>query len=106
MKPSSLSFLAFALASTVLTALPASTPANAQDLQRGETVLERRRPEVEQLGVRAGAFRILPRIETGLTYESNVFATKTNRQDDFIWVTQPRLDVRSDLNNHALNFSA
>jgi len=106
MKPSSLSFLALALASTVLSALPASVPANAQELQRGETVLERRRPEVEQLGVRAGAFRILPRLETGLTYESNVFATENNRQNDTIWVTQPRVDVRSDFNNHALNFSA
>ena len=106
MKPSSLSFLALALASTVLTALPASKPANAQELQRGETVLERRRAEVEQLGVRAGSFTILPRLETGVTYESNVFATENNTKDDFIWVTQPRVDVRSDFNNHALNFSA
>ncbi|MBP2311093.1 outer membrane beta-barrel protein [Azospirillum soli] len=105
MKPSSLSILALALTSTVLTALPASVPANAQELQRGETVLERRRPEVEQLGVRAGSFRILPRIETGFTHESNVFATENNKRDDTIWVTAPRLDVRSDFNNHALNFS-
>lgn len=105
MKSSSLSTLALALTSTVLTALPASVPANAQELQRGETVLERRRPEVEQLGVRAGSFRILPRIETGFTHESNVFATENNTRDDTIWVTAPRLDVRSDFNNHALNFS-
>ena len=106
MKPSVLSFPALALASTVLTALPASAPANAQDLQRGETVLERRRPEVEQLGIRAGGFRILPRLETGATYESNVFATENNRESDYIWVVLPRLDVRSDFNSHALNFSA
>ncbi len=106
MKPSSLPFLALALASTVLTALPAAKPVSAQELQRGESVLERRRPEVEQLGIRAGSFRILPRIETGVTYESNVFATENNTRDDFIWVTQPRVDVRSDFNNHALNFSA
>ncbi|MBP2294784.1 outer membrane beta-barrel protein [Azospirillum rugosum] len=106
MKPSSLSFLALALASTVLTTLPASKPANAQELQRGETVLERRRPEVEQLGIRLGSFRVLPRLETGVTYESNVFATENNTKSDAIWVTQPRVDVRSDFNNHALNFSA
>ncbi|WP_448206668.1 outer membrane beta-barrel protein [Azospirillum sp. sgz302134] len=106
MKSSSLSFLALALASSFLTTLAASKPVNAQELQRGETVLERRRPEVEQLGVRAGAFRILPRLETGLTYESNVFATENNTKDDYIWVIQPRVDVRSDFNNHALNFSA
>lgn len=106
MKPSSLSFLALALASTVLMALPAAKPVSAQELQRGETVLERRRPEVEQLGIRAGSFRILPRLETGVTYESNVFATENDTRDDFIWVVQPRVDVRSDFNNHALNFSA
>lgn len=106
MKPSSLSFLALALASTVLTTLPASKPANAQELQRGETVLERRRPEVEQLGIRLGSFNVLPRLETGVTYESNVFATENNAKGDAIWVTQPRVDVRSDFNNHALNFSA
>ncbi len=106
MKPSFLSFLALALASTVLTALPAAKPVSAQELQRGESVLERRRPEVEQLGIRAGSFRILPRLETGVTYESNVFATESNTRDDFIWVIQPSVDVRSDFNNHALNFSA
>ncbi|WP_207459336.1 outer membrane beta-barrel protein [Azospirillum sp. SYSU D00513] len=99
MKPSSLSVLAIALASTVLTALPAS----AQELQRGETVLERPRPEVEQLGVRAGSFLLLPRIETGLTYDSNVFATDRNTRDDFIAVVRPQLNVRSDFNNHAVN---
>ena len=99
MKPSSLSVLALALASTVLTALPAS----AQELQRGETVLERPRPEVEQLGVRAGSFLLLPRVETGLTYDSNVFATAEDERDDFIAVIRPQLNVRSDFNNHALN---
>lgn len=106
MKPSSLSFLALALATTVLSALPASAPANAQDLQRGETVLERRRPEVEQLGIRAGSFLILPRIETGVTYDSNALATENNPEHDYIWVTRPRVDVRSNFSNHALNFSA
>ena len=102
MKPSSLSVLALALASTVLTALPAS----AQQLERGETVLERPRPEVEQLGLRAGAFRILPRIEAGVTYDSNVFATESNEKDDLVYVVRPSLAVRSDFNRHALNFRA
>lgn len=106
MKPSSLSFLTLALASTVLTALSAIRPASAQDLERGETVLQRPRPEVGQLGIQAGSFTILPRLETGLTYDSNVYATKNNAKDDFIWVTRPNLDVRSNFNNNALNFSA
>ncbi|AWK86575.1 outer membrane beta-barrel protein [Azospirillum thermophilum] len=106
MKSSTLSVLALALATTGLSSLPGAAPASAQDLQRGETVLERRRPEVEQLGIRAGSFNILPRLETGVTYDSNVFATSSNRRDDYIWVVRPRLDIRSDFSSHALNFSA
>ncbi len=103
MKTSTLSVLALAFAATGLTSLPAAAQ---DDLQRGETVLERRRPEVEQLGIRAGSFRFLPRLETGAIYDSNVFATDSNRKHDFIWTIQPRLDIKSDFSEHALNFSA
>ncbi|MCG5243570.1 outer membrane beta-barrel protein [Azospirillum doebereinerae] len=103
MKISTLSVLALALASTGLTSLPAVAQ---DDLQRGETVLERRRPELEQLGIRAGSFRFLPRLEAGAIYDTNVFASDANKQDDIIWTVQPRLDIRSDFSAHALNFSA
>ncbi|MBP2302309.1 outer membrane beta-barrel protein [Azospirillum picis] len=103
MKTSTLSLFALALASTGLTSLPAAAQ---DDLQRGETVLERRRPEVEQLGLRAGSFLFLPRLEAGTTYDSNVYATRDNHEDDFIWTVRPRLDIKSDFSAHALNFSA
>lgn len=94
------------LAVSALAVACVTAAASAQDLERGETVLTRPRPEVEQLGVRAGGFRILPRMEVGGTYDSNVFATDTATKDDFITVIRPELDVRSDWNNHALNFRA
>jgi hypothetical protein len=100
MKNTSLSILALASVATALTSLPAS----AQELERGETVLQRRRPEVEQLGVRAGSFLILPRIEAGETYDSNVFLTERNTESDWLFVAKPSLNVRSDFSNHALNF--
>lgn len=103
MKTSTLTILALALASTGLTSLPAAAQ---DDLQRGETVLERRRPEIEQLGIRAGSFRVLPRLEAGATYDSNVYATKDNHKDDMVWTVRPRLDIKSDFSAHALNFSA
>lgn len=106
MKLSPLSPLALAMATGVFATLPAALPASAQQLERGATVLERPRPEVEQLGMRAGSFRVLPRIETGLTYDSNVLATERNAEDDFIWVTRPEIEVRSDFGRHALNFTA
>lgn len=94
------------LAVSALAAVCVTAAASAQDLVRGETVLTRPRPEVEQLGIRAGGFRVLPRLEAGGTYDSNVFATDTATKDDFITVIRPELDVRSDWNNHALNFRA
>ncbi|HYG88074.1 MAG TPA: outer membrane beta-barrel protein [Azospirillum sp.] len=100
MKKTSLSILALASVATALTSLPAS----AQELERGETILQRRRPEVEQLGVRAGAFLILPRVEAGVAYDSNVFLTENNTEGDWLYVIRPSLDVRSDFANHALNF--
>ncbi|AWU93042.1 outer membrane beta-barrel protein [Azospirillum ramasamyi] len=103
MKTSTFSILALALASTGLTSLPAAAQ---DDLQRGETVLERRRPEVEQLGLRAGSFLFLPRVEAGATYDTNVFATRDDHKDDVIWTVRPRVDIRSDFATHALNFSA
>ncbi|HEY0832554.1 MAG TPA: outer membrane beta-barrel protein [Azospirillum sp.] len=101
MKHTSLSIFALAV-----TAAGLAAPAVAQDLQRGETVLERRRPEVEQLGARVGGFNILPRAEVGTTYDSNVFATQNNTEHDFIFVARPQVNVRSDWNNHALNLTA
>ncbi|HYH39351.1 MAG TPA: outer membrane beta-barrel protein [Azospirillum sp.] len=102
MKHTSLSILALASMATALTGMPAS----AQELERGETVLQRRRPEVEQLGVRAGSFNFLPRLEVGETYDSNVFLTDNNTRSDWVFVVRPSLDIRSDFTNHALNFSA
>jgi len=102
MKNTSLSIVALASVASALTAMPAS----AQELQRGETVLQRPRPEVEQLGVRAGSFVFLPRLEVGETYDSNVFLTENNTQSDWVFVARPSLDVRSDFSSHALNFSA
>ncbi len=94
------------LAVSALAAVCVTTAVSAQDLERGETVLTRPRPEVEQLGIRAGGFRVLPRMEIGGTYDSNVFATDSRVKDDFITVIRPELAVRSDWNNHALNFTA
>jgi hypothetical protein len=102
MKNTSLSILALASVATALTGMPAT----AQELERGETVLQRRRPEVEQLGVRAGSFLILPRIEAGETYDSNVFLTESNTKGDWTFVTRPSLDIRSDFSSHALNLHA
>jgi len=80
--------------------------ARAQDPRRGETVTERKRPELDPLGIRMGAFRFFPRMALAESYDDNIFATDTGEIDDYITVISPALQLRSGWNNHALNFFA
>lgn len=88
-----------------LAGLPAGT-ALSQDLQRGQTVLERARPETEPLGVRSGPITVLPQVETGMTYDDNIFATQSGKTGDFIWTVQPQIRANWDLGRHSLNLMA
>jgi hypothetical protein len=64
-------------------------------LERGTTVAQRPRPELDPLGLRFGNWFLFPRIELDEAYNDNVFATKGNRKDDFITVVTPNLELRS-----------
>lgn len=70
------------------------------------TVEERRRPQFDPLGIRAGGFLIYPRLQLGLEYDSNVFASENNEKDDFGLLIRPGLNINSQWSRHALNFSA
>lgn len=83
-----------------------STTVIAQELRRGASVLERPKPELDPLGVRAGSFLIFPKIELGTTYDDNVFATENNKEGDFLFQVLPTVTVQSDFSRHALKFSA
>lgn len=75
-------------------------------MPRGATVAERPRPDYDPIGVRLGGFLLFPDLSVSESYNSNIFATDTNKRDDFITTIEPSLDLRSDWNNHALNFHA
>ena len=75
-------------------------------LDRGETVTNRSRPELDPLGMRAGSFLIYPRLGLQETYNDNIFAAESDEQDDFITLIRPQLDVRSDWTNHAVDLRA
>ena len=75
-------------------------------LDRGETVTNRSRPELDPLGMRAGSFLIYPRLGLQETYNDNIFAVESDEQDDFITLVRPQLDVRSDWTNHAVDLRA
>src|SRR6266699_1072721 len=53
-------------------------------LERGQSVVERPRPEYDPLGIRFGSFFLYPRAELDEVYNDNVFATKTGTKSDFI----------------------
>jgi hypothetical protein len=75
-------------------------------LQRGQSVTERPRPELDPLGVHAGSFFIYPRVELDQVYNDNIYASSSGRIDDFITVLSPSVDVKSNWSNHALNAEA
>jgi hypothetical protein len=83
-----------------------STTVIAQELRRGASILERPKPELDPLGVRAGSFLIFPKIELGTSYDDNVFATENNKEGDFLFQVLPTVTVQSDFSRHALKFSA
>jgi len=100
-------------------AFTVSTTASAQENQplvrtgpeataaasRGETVTTRARPELDPLGVRLGSFLVYPKLATDMTWNDNVFATRSNTDSDAVFDIMPELSVQSDWANHALNFS-
>jgi len=86
------------------TASASAQQATEDDLKRGQTVLERPRPELEPLGIRAGSFLIYPRIEAASIYDDNVFAEEDNTESDVLFQVRPDVTVQSDFNNHLLRF--
>jgi hypothetical protein len=94
-----------------------STTVIAQELKRGASILDRPKPELDPLGVRAGSFLIFPKVEVGTTYDDNVFATddkglnlagqqvKVEQEGDFLFQVLPTVTVQSDFSRHQLSFS-
>ena len=80
-------------------------PAQAQEVQRGVTVTDRPRPELEPLGIRVGGFLFYPDISVSERYNDNIFSTNSGENDDFIPSIVPGSALKSNWNRHALNFS-
>ncbi len=89
---------------------PPATPQEQMDTQPepGEldTVTSRKRPEYDPLGVRLGGFFLYPQAEITEYYRDNIFYRDGNEESDFVTVVSPELLLKSNWNNHALNFSA
>jgi hypothetical protein len=67
-------------------------------------VTARPRPDYDPLGIRAGGFLIYPHTSVDASYNSNVFATKDDVKDDFIFNFLPGLLVRSNFPRHSITW--
>src|SRR5690554_3447220 len=90
----------------MLMSVGASAWAQEVDLERerdrGVPVYARQRPEVDPIGVRAGAFMIYPRAGLSGLYDDNIYATRNDREADFITTLNPGVRVESNWSNHRL----
>jgi len=59
-------------------------------------------------GYYVGSLRFLPKLLLSESYNDNIYATKSGKVSDYITLTQPSLDIRSDWEKHSvrLNFGA
>jgi hypothetical protein len=78
----------------------------APEPERNVTVEQRRRPQFDPLGIRAGGFLVFPQLSVGGEYDSNVFAAEDNEDDDYGLLIRPRITMNSQWSRHALNLSA
>jgi len=62
-------------------------------------------PTTEELGIPLGSFRLYPTLDVRAGYDTNVFASSAGQQTGSAYeAISPSLQVRSDWNNHMLNF--
>lgn len=100
-------WLALGIGSNVVFALAVGAGAlRAQEVPRNQSVLERARPEVDPLNVRVGSFIVAPRLDLGVAYNDNIFATDTDTESDVIVTTAPIVTINSNWSRHALGLSA
>ena len=76
----------------------------AEEVERGDTVLTRPRPDYDPIGQRIGGFILYSDLDVQETYNSNVFYTPSGAKGDFITAVNPSVDLKSNWNQHALNF--
>ena len=79
--------------------------AHSQEPDPNVPVTARPRPDYDPLGIRAGGFLIYPSTSVAASYDDNVFATKNDTQDDFIFNFLPGVVVRSNFPRHSITWT-
>lgn len=91
--------------------LASLTPAFGQEVSEGNLLEQGREVppkdvELEQIGARAGAFQLLPRIEVGALFDDNVYATDGGERSDTIFRVAPSILVRADTSRYRWDIRA
>jgi hypothetical protein len=61
--------------------------------------------ETSTKGIRAGAFTIEPKLTVGTAYSDNIFATKRDKESEWITTVNPEVDVQSGWSRHSLKLN-
>ena len=95
------------LAITIVMAVSLSGgAASAEVLQRGDTVIDRSRPDYDAIGMRAGVFTLYPAAIANLVKDDNIFADDSLKADDLIFVVAPELIALADWGRADLELGA
>lgn len=78
--------LAIALALT-------GSPLASQEITRTTAIDDLPRPGYEPRTIRVGSLVIEPRLDAGIRFDNNIFATDTNRKSDTIFLIRPSVEV-------------
>lgn len=73
---------------------------------RGQSILNRPRPDYDPRALPIGSFKVFPSVDLGAEYNNNIFAQPSRPTDDFIGIIDPAVTVQSDWSRHALAFTA
>lgn len=72
---------------------------------RGESVAQRVRPDYDPVPVNVGAFQLFPALEIGEYYDSNIYSTESDHEDDLITVLVPTATLISNWGRHEVRVS-
>jgi hypothetical protein len=88
--------------------VPGSQPPPARQDVNIVTPNERAAENYDAKGVRVGSFFLFPLMEFDEAFNDNIYATSaaTGRTSSFIQILKPSVELRSDWQNHMLNFFA
>lgn len=76
------------------------------DRGKNVSVTERPRPELDQIGIRTGAFMIFPRASVGSGYSDNVFGADSGAVSDAYFTLRPNVTLQSNWSRHSFNLDA